>query len=665
MPLPGGGTDLRGLRIRRGESTHTSTIGTKRHVRRLTLAGWIVAGYGGLAVAHLVSRGVDPLAAIPGFVAPLGAVLACLSAVRALPPSTGGPWVLLGVSALSATAVGLLGIVTGSAHAAVLPGGALVYLPLAAGLAWAVHQRDRERQTEIVLDTVLVIGAISLVLLHWAPGVERLLEAHGGVSATTALDVVIAPVAAVCALAFALVLAIALRSSRAGDSAAALAGSALLLAIAVAPSAIGLADEGGAFRLAGVLGWGFLAFTGARVAGGGVELFIPADVDPGGARLRQAVAPVVSLLIAIVVMDTLYGDPMSEPTVVALALVSSLLALRASRLLEATRDRQSEQRQLEQSRALVEVSHALAGATELNDTLARVTDWSCRLLDARGAVLELLTENDRSLEVRAAVGFPSDFIGMRFPVDGTFTGWVVRNGIARTTLDTAAEPDIQARSRPFLPRSPAASAPMRYHDRMLGVLTCFARTPFDRHDLELLGALADQAAIAIENARLFQQVNHLSLTDPLTGLANRRRLEEGLQREFSAAVRGRRLVAVMFDLDEFKEYNDQYGHLAGDEALKLFGAALRAETRSMNITARYGGDEFVTLMGDSGAAGARVFAQRVKRRFMRSIARLGRRPIGVGIGIAEYRHDMSAPEHLIAAADEALYQSKARRTRAS
>jgi diguanylate cyclase (GGDEF)-like protein len=635
-------------------------------LRRLTLAGWIVAGYGLLAAVHVIADDATAVSAAARLLAPLGALIASVAALRSLPPSAGGPWILLGVSALAATAGHLLQFVRGGEDGALFPAAAIVHLPFAAGLAWAVHQRDRARQAEITLDTMLVIGAVSLMLIRWAPGVERLLEARGGVSGASALDVVVAPVAAASAVAFGLVLLTALRSSRAGDSAAAIAGAAILLALSAAPAALGIEGElADPYRLAGLAGWGFLAYVGARVVGGGIELFIPADADPGGARLRQTVAPLVALLLAIVVMDAGRGEPLDEATAVTVALMSAGLALRVSRLLDATRDRQSEQRQLAQSQALVEVSNALAGATDLTDTLGRVADWSCRLLDARGAVIELLTDNDSALQVRAAAGFPDDFVGMRFPIEGTFTGWVVRNGVPRTTLDTAAEPDIQAQSRRFLPRSPAASAPMRYHERMLGVLTCFAGTPFDRHDLELLGALADQAAIAIENARLFQQVNHLSMTDPLTGLANRRRLEDELQREFSAAVRGRRLVAVMFDLDEFKEYNDRYGHLAGDEALKLFGAALAAETRSMNLAARYGGDEFVTLLGDTGVDGARIFAQRVKRRFTRGIARLGRRPIGVSIGIAEYMAGMSVPDLLIDAADRELYEVKASRTRAS
>jgi diguanylate cyclase (GGDEF)-like protein len=599
-------------------------------------------------------------------VAPLFAAAACLAAARALPPSAGRPWMLMSAGAVLAAVGSLLHLVAPSSAAHLLPAVALTTIPIAAGLVWTVHQRDRYRGAEIALDVFLVVGAVFVALIRWAPGVQQVIERDAASSFVASFDTIVGPLAAICAVAFAAVLLASLRSSRAGDSAAAIAGAAVLLAISTLPAALLISVAvAGPFRMAAIVGWGFVAYAGTRVVQGGSELFLPADADAGGARLRQGVAPVVALLVAVVVVSAGVGAPLTHTTAIVCGLLSTGIALRVSRLLEATRDRHSEQRQLAQSRALVEVSRALAGATHLDETLNRVADWSTRLLTARAAVIELLSDDGRTLEVRAAVGFPAEFIGLRFPVEGSFTGWVVRHGIARTTLDPAAEPDIQAKSRRFLPRCAVASAPLRYHDRMLGVLSGLADEPFDRHDLELLGALADQAAVAIENARLFEEVNRLSMTDPLTGLANRRRLEDELGREFSAALRGRQLVAVMFDLNEFKGYNDRYGHLAGDEALKLFGRALSAETRTMNLAARYGGDEFVTLLGDSSMEGARVFAQRVKRRFTRSIARLGRRPIGVAVGVSAFARGMTAPEHLIAAADAALYEMKSRKSRAS
>jgi diguanylate cyclase (GGDEF)-like protein len=206
---------------------------------------------------------------------------------------------------------------------------------------------------------------------------------------------------------------------------------------------------------------------------------------------------------------------------------------------------------------------------------------------------------------------------------------------------------------------PTAAAPLHYRDQRLGALFAirFDRT-FDTADLELLGALADQASLAIRNAQLFEQVRALSLTDPLTGLANRRQLARDLAREFAATRRGRQLIAVVFDLDNFKVYNDQYGHPAGDEVLRIFGQVLATETRAMNLAARYGGDEFVALLADTPIEGASVFIERVTTHFQEEMDRLGRGIITISAGYAECDPSMKTPDELIAAAVWALYRVK-------
>jgi GAF domain-containing protein len=98
-------------------------------------------------------------------------------------------------------------------------------------------------------------------------------------------------------------------------------------------------------------------------------------------------------------------------------------------------------------------------------------------------------------------GLPRDMLHMRFPVDGSFTGWVVAHGGRAATIDPHTDPYIHVEALPYLDRSPVAAAPLRYRDVTLGALSCVGRYPFDEADLALLTALADQAAVAIENAR--------------------------------------------------------------------------------------------------------------------------------------------------------------------
>lgn len=149
----------------------------------------------------------------------------------------------------------------------------------------------------------------------------------------------------------------------------------------------------------------------------------------------------------------------------------------------------------------------------------------------------------------------------------------------------------------------------------------------------------------------------LAYADPLTGLPNRRILDLFLNKEFAAAQRGAPLSVVTFDIDGFKDFNDARGHTAGDDALRLVGVVLASNTRAMNTSGRLGGDEFLALLPGEPAAGARVFAERVREAV--SQATLDRaHDITVSVGVAEYRSEMTTPKELLEAADRALYAAK-------
>jgi diguanylate cyclase (GGDEF)-like protein len=339
-------------------------------------------------------------------------------------------------------------------------------------------------------------------------------------------------------------------------------------------------------------------------------------------------------------------------------LAGGLLAGYSWLLMRGAYGRSAEQTlELARSRALIEVSQALSGTRSVDETLELVTGWAARLVGGHAAVLELLTSDDL-LEVRAVHGMSADLLGLRSPVEGSFTGSVARYGTARCTRDASTESLVCRGAAPYLGAAAVAAVPLLGQTGTLGVLSCVRPQLFKASDVELLSAFASHATVAIETARLFHRVEQLSVTDPLTGLANRRQLEHDLRREFAAARRGRRLIAVMFDLNDFKEFNDRHGHVAGDEALRAFGAALAAETRRMNLAARYGGDEFMVLLADSDAEGATIFLQRVAERFPPPGSHPRVAEISFSAGFAEYQPDMEDPRELVEAADRALYRGK-------
>ncbi len=153
-----------------------------------------------------------------------------------------------------------------------------------------------------------------------------------------------------------------------------------------------------------------------------------------------------------------------------------------------------------------------------------------------------------------------------------------------------------------------------------------------------------------------EEAENLAFTDLLTHLPNRRHARFFLENEFAAARRGRTLSVVLFDLDHFKTYNDRWGHQAGDSALKTFAEILIQNTRRMNLSGRFGGEEFVSVLAGSDGEGALAFAERVRKALRNTT--LDRGSLTVSAGVATFHPSLKSPDELLAAADHALYRAK-------
>ena len=160
-----------------------------------------------------------------------------------------------------------------------------------------------------------------------------------------------------------------------------------------------------------------------------------------------------------------------------------------------------------------------------------------------------------------------------------------------------------------------------------------------------------------------QRIEKLAATDALTGCLNRRALSEALANELDRARRyNLALTILLLDIDRFKQINDTRGHIAGDSVLRQVGELLIREARSVDIVARFGGEEFVVVMPETAMDGAAIFAERLRRRVeTRDFADPGEDPLHltVSIGVASFPHEkITSADSFVACADQALYRAK-------
>jgi diguanylate cyclase (GGDEF)-like protein len=311
-------------------------------------------------------------------------------------------------------------------------------------------------------------------------------------------------------------------------------------------------------------------------------------------------------------------------------------------------------------------------SVEPDEAYGAILRHSTELLRSERASLLLFDEAANELQVKAAVGPRAKAArDARVRFGEGVSGVVLREGRPLVVRDLAAAGQSPAPAERKYKTGSFISYPLLVGGRKVGVLNMTDKAgggSYDDLDLNLLDMLAPQMALALDRAEWHQKATQfqlLSITDALTGLLNRRYLEERLGEELERSKRHRFPVSfLMLDIDNFKEYNDRFGHQAGDIALEMTAQCLKTALRTADVAARYGGEEFSVLLPQTSLPEAHIIAERIRHRVEHTPFPHREKNAGgavtVSIGISSFGPRVDTPESIIGAADQALYHAKSR-----
>src|ERR1700723_4252772 len=267
-----------------------------------------------------------------------------------------------------------------------------------------------------------------------------------------------------------------------------------------------------------------------------------------------------------------------------------------------------------------ELGKALTSSLQLDQVLRTIMEKINEVLRPDTWSLLLMDVDKGELYFQIATGVGAEALkDVRIKLGQGLAGWVAQTGEVVVVPDTSKDSRFfaQVDERTKMETRSIVAVPVRFRDHCLGVIelvNCVGVDGFNDRDLALLEALADFAAIALENARHVQRIHELTITDDCTNLYNARHLNFILETEIYRSQRyGYEFSLVFLDLDRFKSVNDTYGHLVGSKLLAEIGQLLKTNCRLIDFAFRYGGDEFVILLPQTSKESACVVAKRLHR----------------------------------------------------
>ncbi|MBA3071306.1 MAG: diguanylate cyclase [Nitrospirae bacterium] len=325
-------------------------------------------------------------------------------------------------------------------------------------------------------------------------------------------------------------------------------------------------------------------------------------------------------------------------------------------------------RKLDRFAIVSDITKTITPILNYETLLQTILDKSAELLKAEQGSLMLLDHETEALLLKAKRGINNDITeNLRIQKGEGIAGKVAELGEPFLIEDVENDPRIKQKNRLRYKTRSFVSVPITIEDRVIGVLNLSDKTTgeiFNKEDLELIQSFATQAAIVMERNVFYTQTEELrklAITDSLTGLPNRRYLSDRLKEELLRSQRHVRPLSLLsVDIDRFKGFNDTFGHPIGDKALKATAESILKCVRSVDIASRYGGDEFVIILPETGKTLAVSIAERLRSDVAEIKSLPGGSTLTISIGIASYPEDGEISELFLENVDKALYLAKNR-----
>lgn len=324
-------------------------------------------------------------------------------------------------------------------------------------------------------------------------------------------------------------------------------------------------------------------------------------------------------------------------------------------------------RQLQELGIFHDVAKALTSSLNLDSILQTIMEKMAEYFRPDTWSLLMVDEEKEELYFAIAVGDAAEALkAVRLKLGEGIAGWVAQHGESLLVPDVYTDPRFAKRideMTKWQTRS-IICIPLKSKHRVLGVIQLINvdMQGFGGNEMLLLQALADYAAIAIDNARAVEKIQELTITDDCTGLYNARHLYKTLEAEVYRSTRfGYEFSILFLDLDHFKSVNDTHGHLIGSRLLAEIGYAIKAHLRLIDYAFRYGGDEFVVLLPQTSKESALVVARRLRDVFRKEFW-LKTEGLNLNVrasmGVATFPEDAKSAHEIIRQADEMMYAVK-------